>query len=309
MKLTSFVLFFLGLGFHGAASSLEINGFDTSSSVLDAQQLVRIGPVNRPVEMLEPIKTVPISSSDWGKDDVVIGVEVNGEARAYPVAMMVWHEIVNDELGGEPILVTFCGLCGTGIVYRRSIDDKALTFGLAGLLYHSDILLYDIETKSLWSRYLDEAVTGQLKGKAIDGLPFRMMTIAEWEEAFPESTVVSRDNGSEMDYRSTPTGMTSAGDNVFASLPKDLRYHPDMPVLAIKRWKHSKVYPAGEILVAGGIVKDTFDGLPVQIQFLPEEQDFKVQVAEGIEVAHSHWSEWVGNQPDSEIFHAGKKGE
>lgn len=134
-------------------------------------------------------------------------------------------------------------------------------------------------------------------------IPFQMTTLAEWKEAFPESTVVSRDSGFNIDYSITPTGVLSAGDRVYTSLPKDLRYPPGMPVLGIKRNDHSKAYPAGEILVAGGQVEESFDGVPVKIQFMVEEQEFKFQIADGdVETIQSNWSEWSKNESHSEIF-------
>ena len=290
------------LGFHLSASGLELNGFDTTSKYLDERVLVRIGPANHPVKALDWIKSEPISSTDWNQNDLVIGVAVNGEARAYPVSMMVWHQLVNDELGGEPILVTFCDLCGTSIVYNRMIGEKTLTFGMAGLLYRSDVLLYDSETNSLWSRFLSEAVTGPSQGTPMDDIPMQMMSLGEWKAAFPESTVLARENGLDIDYTMTPSGSLSAGDGVYASLPKNLRYHPDMPVLGLKKAGKLKAYPAGEILLAGGQVEELFEGVPVKIQYLVEEQSFKLKIPDDVEPVQSYWSEWSKQAPESPIF-------
>lgn len=307
MKFTSFATILLILGFHGVVLGLELNGFDTTSKVLDPQVLLRVGPINHPMEALEHIKVEPIALTDWGQQDLIIGVEINGEARAYPLAIMVWHQLVNDEVGGEPILITFCRLCGTGIVYNRMVGEHTLTFGMAGLLYRSDILLYDKETHTLWSRYLDEAVTGPSQGQPMVALPFQMMSVAEWKEAYPQSAILTRDTGFDINYARTPSGDISTGDNVYAFLATRVRYHPEMPVLGIKRAGFAKAYPAGEILVAGGQVEESFQGGEVKIRFKVDEQAFTYHVSDGSEVIQSHWSEWIQREPNTDIFQAKKE--
>ena len=104
--------------------------------------------------------------------DTVIGLEINGDARAYPLFILVWHEIVNDKVGGTPVSVTYCHLCYTHQVFERVINDQEVEFGTSGKLYNSNLLMYDRLTDSYWSQALGLAVKGELTGYQLDLVPF-----------------------------------------------------------------------------------------------------------------------------------------
>lgn len=287
-----------------AAWSLEINGFNTASEVMVENTVVRVGAVDSPVRALDSVTTKAIADSGWHADDFVMGVAINDEARAYPLAMMVWHQLVNDELGGIPVLITFCRICGTGLVYDRVVGEKALTFGMSGLVYQADVLLYDKETKSLWSRFLDEAVSGPSQGEAIFDLPFEMTTLGDWQERYPDSTIISSDTGFDINYSVTPTGTSSMGENIFTTLPTEMRYYPGMPVVGVSRDGNAKVYPAGEVLVNGGKVIEQFAGADVSIEYSASGQSFTHNIDESLQVQQTTWSDWANTHPQTAIFTA-----
>ena len=282
----------------------ELNGFDTSSHVLDEKTLVRVGPVNFPTVSLDEITLESVADTDWNDDDFVLGVALNGEARAYPLAMMVWHQLANDNLGGVPILVTFCRICGAGIVYDRVVGDRTLSFGMSGLIYRADILLYDRETDSLWSRFLDEAVAGPSAGEPILGLPNKLETLGEWKSRFPDSTIVSRKNSYGIDYNNAPMGGLTAADGVFETLPRELRYHPAMPVVGVRQGGKSKAYPAGEVLLEGGTIRDNFDGVPVTLTYSATDQVFETNLATSVDHEVTVWHRWAAANPATAIFKA-----
>ncbi len=298
---TSFVLASLT-----TASAGEINGFDTSSDVLDETTLIRVGPVDSPMVPLDEIKLEAVADTDWNDDDFVMGVALNGEARAYPLAMMVWHQVVNDELGEVPILVTFCRLCGTGVVYDRWVGDQTLSFGMSGLIYRADILLYDRETRSLWSRFLDESVAGDSAGLPIFGMPHQIATVGEWKAQFPESSIVSRDNSYGVDYDVAPMGGATAGQGVFATLPKELRYHPAMPVVGVRQAGKTKAYPAGEILANGGMIQDDFDGVAVDLTYTAKDQAFNHGFEGTADYDVTTWANWTAKNPETDVFKSGE---
>jgi Protein of unknown function (DUF3179) len=97
-------------------------------------------------------------------------------AHAYPLSILVWHEVVNDSVGGQPVVVTYCPLCGTGMVFDRRAGARTLTFGVSGLLYQSDVLLYDHQTQGLWSQVMSRAITGHMSGKDLRWLASEQMT-------------------------------------------------------------------------------------------------------------------------------------
>ena len=133
---------------------------------MPVEEILAGGPPRDGIPALDEPKFVSAAASVWEDDEHVVGVSVGGESRAYPLAILVWHELVNDSLGGEPILVSYCPLCGTAMVFDRRVGGRERRFGVSGLLYLSDLLLYDRASESLWSQISATAVTGPLARQA-----------------------------------------------------------------------------------------------------------------------------------------------
>ena len=121
----------------------------------------------------------------------VITVEIGGDARAYPVRYLMWHEIVNDTVGGVPVAVTFCPLCNSGMVFDRRVAGKTLSFGVSGKLRNSDMIMYDRETESWWQQAIGEGVVGELTGVKLTQLPTWMESWAEFKARAPEGLVMA----------------------------------------------------------------------------------------------------------------------
>lgn len=128
-------------------------------------------------------------------NDTVIGVEVDGESKAYPLRILNVHEIVNDELAGRPIAVTYCPLCRSGLVFSRSVAGTRLTFGVSGKLIDANLVMYDRQTETYWSQLEGQAVVGTLVPTELEPLPSSITTWREWRRAHPETRVLSRDTG------------------------------------------------------------------------------------------------------------------
>lgn len=124
---------------------------------------------------------------DLDDDEPVVGVALDGEARAYPVRILDWHEIVNDAIAGTPIVVTYCPLCGTGLAFDRRVDDRTLTFGVSGNLYKNDLVLYDRQTGTLWSQLPGEAFHGELDGTRLTPVATDLTTWGEWRKTHPDA--------------------------------------------------------------------------------------------------------------------------
>lgn len=120
----------------------------------------------------------------------VVGIAINGEMRAYPLSILMWHEIVNDELGGVPISVTFCPLCNAAVVFDRRLEDKVLDFGTTGKLRHSDLVMYDRQTESWWQQFLGEAIIGEMLGKRLTVLPSRLESWANFRARANDSATL-----------------------------------------------------------------------------------------------------------------------
>lgn len=134
----------------------------------------------------------------------VLAAEVRGEARAYPLQIMVWHEIANDTLGGVPVAVTYCPLCNSGIVFDRRVDGAAMRFGTTGKLRNSDLVMWDRRTESWWQQFTGEALVGELTGRRLRPLPSQTLSWAQFKARYPAGTVLSRDTGFDRAYGANP---------------------------------------------------------------------------------------------------------
>lgn len=207
-------------------------------------------------------------------DDRVIGVERDGEARAYPLRVLNWHEIVNDDFGG-PLLVTFCPLCDSGVTAVRTVADEQTTFGVSGLLWNSDLVMYDAATDSLWSQIAATAIRGARTGHRLELVPSEITTLGDWRTAHPETqvllppptsaTIGERDG--VRDYTRNPyatyddIGQIGIGQN---SLDDD-RLNPKVRVLGVRRDGEAVAYPLPAVADAGGVVEDTVGDTPVVV--------------------------------------------
>jgi hypothetical protein len=158
-----------------------------------------IPPLNHP-------KQIAAEQADYLEPaDLVFGISINGDARAYPLRIMNWHEMFNDTVGGVDLALAYCTLCGSGILYETLIDgnDAPTLFGSSGLLYRSNKVMYDYDTKSLWNQFTGQPVAGPLTGSGIrlKTRPVAITSWAKWQETHPETTVLSLDTGHVRDYR------------------------------------------------------------------------------------------------------------
>jgi len=134
----------------------------------------------------------------------VIVVEQGAAARAYPLQILVWHEIVNDRLAGRPIAVTYCPLCNSGVVFDRRVDGRDLTFGTTGRLRRSDLVMWDRQTESWWQQFSGEALVGTLTGRRLRTLASQTLSWRDFKNIYPRGTVLSRDTGFVRDYGRNP---------------------------------------------------------------------------------------------------------
>lgn len=146
------------------------------------------------------------SANDWLEDqEPVISLVINENPRAYPLQILIWHEIVNDQLGDVPVVVTFCPLCNTALVFvRPSIDGDLLNFGTSGNLRNSDLVMWDRQTKSWWQQFTGDAIVGDLTGTQLEFLPTAILSWGDFKDKYPDGEVLSRDTGVSRNYGSNP---------------------------------------------------------------------------------------------------------
>ncbi len=159
------------------------NGFNLSGAFIPEEDIHPGGLPRDGIPAIDEPYFIDALAAEFLKpSDRVLGIVRNGIAHAYPVAILNWHEVVNDNFSKEKIVVTYCPLCGTGIAYQASVGGEALTFGVSGLLYNSDMLLYDRQTQSLWSQMLMQAISGPRKGKRLQIIPLEHTSWADWQQ-------------------------------------------------------------------------------------------------------------------------------
>jgi len=289
------------------AGAAERNGFRLEPSSIPVGEILAGGPPRDGIPALDHPEHVA-AGADWPDDARVIGVVHAAEARAYPIAILVWHELVNDTLGGLPILVSFCPLCGTGIVFDRGRAGAgpARRFGVSGLLYRSDLLMYDRESESLWSQISAEAVTGPALGQRLRLVRSSMQTWGQWRARHPRTTVLTRNTGHPRRYGASPYGDYADSERLLFPVPRDRRYPPKMPTLGLRAGDRARAYPAVEVLGAGGTIEETFAGRSVRVSYDADRRVFQVQAPESVEVVEGYWFAWAAFHPGTSVATAGR---
>ncbi len=175
-------------------------GPDTPSLV-DYEELYQGCPARDCIPSIDDPKYVSASDATFlGDDELIMGIDINGQQRAYPARIMDYHEIVNDPIAGQPVAVTWCPLCGSGVAFDPRIDGEVIEFGVSGVLHDSDLVMYDRKTDTLWQQITGQGIMGPRKGERLEILPMTMTDWQTWRQAHPETMVLSTDTGVDRDY-------------------------------------------------------------------------------------------------------------
>lgn len=219
----------------------------------------------------------PEGSSSLRLDDSapVVGVERGDTARAYPLAILNWHEVVNDQLGGA-ILVTYCVLCGSAVVTERRVADEPTVFGVSGKLWRSDLVMYDRRTDSLWSQLLATAIRGPQTGATLPIIPSSLTTWGEWRSSHPSTVVLLPPPASNtlqgrdatFDYGKPKYGYDEETQLIGYDTAEG-RLEPKTLVLGIARGSTAIAYPFNAVQAAGGVVNDRVGDRPVVVASTP----------------------------------------
>lgn len=235
-----------------------------------------------------PAIVEPSFASDWSDldpdgfdepllpdDSAVIGVEGDRGARAYPLRILNWHEIVNDTLDG-PIAVTYCVLCGSGVVVERRVDGEPTVFGVSGQLWRNDLVMYDEATDSRWSQLLALAIKGPKTGSQLRILPSTLSTWGEWRSAHPDTEVLlppphsNTVTGREQSYRYFDSKYSYGDeDQLIGFDARDGKRNDRRLVIGITHDGVSRAYPF-DVVAAEGLVEDTVGGRPVVVAVAPD---------------------------------------
>lgn len=218
-----------------------------------------------------PKFTTTKAASAWiGEQEPVIAFQLNGDARAYPLQIMTWHEIVNDEVGGVPVAITFCPLCNAAIAFDRRLEAKVYDFGVSGNLRHSDLIMWDRQTESWWQQFTGDAIIGELAGKKLTFLPAAIVAWSDFQAEHPDARVLSRDTGHRRPYGQNPyVGYDRADNPPFLFMGKlDGRLSSKERVVAVTIGDADAAFPFS-VLTKERVVNYTLNGRDVVVFFKP----------------------------------------
>lgn len=284
------------------------NGFDLAGALVPANEVLSGGPPRDGIPAIDAPKFVRAGVAGFLQPtDRVLGVALNGVKKAYPVSIMNWHEIVNDTFADEPVVVSYCPLCGTGIAYSATAGGRTLRFGVSGLLYNSDMLLYDRQTQSLWSQIRKQAISGALRGERLRSVPMTHTSWEDWLQRHPDTLVLSTDTGYARDYSHSPYGGYEQSANLYFPVKmRDPRHHPKEWVLGIEIDGNFKAYPFVELEKHGAPVHDTLNGKAVVVRYDPRHRTAEAFDDSGdvLTTITSFWFAWYAFHPDTERYQA-----
>jgi hypothetical protein len=231
------------------------------------------GPPKDGIPALDDPKFVTVDEADaWLEpQEPVILFEENGDARAYPLQILMWHEIVNDVVGDVPVTLTFCPLCNTGIAFERTFDGQVLDFGTSGRLRFSNLIMYDRQTETWWQQASGEGIAGEYAGRQLTFLPASIVGWAVFKEAHPDGKVLSQDTGFSRDYGRNPyIGYDDVNRSPFLyDGPRTPGELPPMArVLTVELNGEAVAYP-NDVLPELHVVNDTIGGTDVVVIWEP----------------------------------------
>lgn len=281
-------------------------GFDLSNAIIPVNEIKDGGPPKDGIPAIDKPEFKRASAMQLDENARVLGVKVNGVAKAYPIPIMNYHEIVNDVFADQPVVVTYCPLCGSGIAFDASIGQGRRTFGVSGLLYNSDVLLYDRQTESLWSQIMMQAVAGPMAGEKLQMAPTMNTSWGEWKRKYPDTWVLTENTGYQRDYSRNPyPGYEQSAQLYFTLENEDKRFHPKETIIGIEINGQFKAYPFSELeKLKNGQLKDRFQGQDLLINYHHDSRSATITNSHKKELPAltTFWFAWYAFHPETEVY-------
>lgn len=292
-----------------APPDTKFNGFNISNAIVPTSEILSGGPGRDGIPAIDQPSFIPANEVDYlHPDDLVVSLSVGTEVRAYPLRVLVWHEIVNDVIAGQPVAVTYCPLCGTAMVFDRNVGGRVLTFGVSGLLYQSDVLLYDRQTESLWSQLGMKSMAGTMVDTLLRWIPSEQMTWQMWWGKFGDGRVLSTNTGFSRDYTRTSYGEYATNSETMFPVPRHRTELQDKAwVLGMVVNGKAKAYSRDELdkLTITQSIKDVVGGDEIEISYRPDIRYAVVtNRTRGEPQPHvmAYWFAWQAFYPSTELW-------
>lgn len=273
-SMLSFTVVTLAFGVSTVLAQGESWRTDTSRHTVPLEEVVPGGPPKDGIPALDHPRFTSVPEADtWLSDrDPVALVEERGQVRAYPLQILIWHEIVNDVVGGLPVAVTFCPLCNTALAFDRRVDGRTLDFGTTGRLRHSDLVMYDRQTESWWQQATGEGIVGAHAGRQLEVIGAPVVSWEDFKRVHPGGDVLSRRTGYDRPYGQNPyTRYDDAGGSPIASFfraRRDERLPAMARVVAVSLGGRDVAYPFA-VLSERRALNDKIGDVPVAVFWKP----------------------------------------
>ncbi|MBA3895395.1 MAG: DUF3179 domain-containing protein [Gemmatimonadales bacterium] len=281
----------LAIGASPALAQREGWHTDFSRHTVPLEEIVPGGPPKDGIPALDHPRFTSISEAGtWLSDrDPVVLVQEGDEARAYPLQILIWHEIVNDVVAGRPLAITFCPLCNTALAFDRRLDGRTLDFGTTGQLRHSDLVMYDRQTESWWQQATGEGIVGVHAGRQLEFVSAPLVSWETFKSAHPAGSVLSRRTGYDRPYGQNPyTRYDDSGGSPITSFfraRRDDRLPAMARVVAVSLAGMDVAYPFA-ILRERAALNDEIGEVPIAVFWKPGTASAldRQRIAEGRDV-------------------------
>ncbi len=246
---------------------------DLTKTLVPLDEILPGGPPPDGIPAIDrPTFLTPAAAARWlTPKEPVLALEIKGDARAYPLQILMWHEIVNDTVGGKPVVVTYCPLCNSGLVFERQVGAALLAFGTSGKLFKSDLVMYDRQSHSLWAQMEGRAIVGQRAGTRLVPVPANTVAFDDWRAAHdPDGKVLSRETGHQRSYGANPYegyDKPTLGPFLFQGR-LDPRRPPKERVVGVKIADAARAYP-WPLLARQGVVHDALGAERIVVFYRP----------------------------------------
>ncbi len=291
----------------GPPPTIEITK-DYEGAKIDPVKLLRGCPVKDCIPSIdEPEFESLAEANEWlNDDDRVFGLVYKGVERAYPQRILNWHEIVNDEVAGDPVAVTFCPLCGTAVAFIREVDGKKAEFGVSGYLYNSDLIMYDRVEGNLWQQITLEAIIGPAarRDEFLQWVGVSTTDWKAWKTQHPNTDVLSKPSNFKRDYDRYPYGSYEENSEVrFGAKHADKRLHSKDIVYGVVVGEMAKAYPLAKLELQP-VIEDVIGTTTVAVSY---ESDGTVVIIdkstqEEFVVQRSFWFAWAVFHPATDLY-------
>ncbi len=196
---------------------------DFAKTQVGFDEILSGGPPKDGIPAIDDPKFVAVGAARGiGEKEPVITLQIAGDLRAYPLRILMWHEIVNDTVGGVPVAVTFCPLCNSALVFDRRLDGQVLDFGTTGKLRNSDLVMYDRQTESWWQQFMGEAIIGEMTGKQLNFIPVRIESFAKFQARGSHGKVLIPNSPQTRRYGANPYAGYDSRDRPYPFFTGDL---------------------------------------------------------------------------------------